>query len=95
MIAFPKSPPLIQRAGFFVPAIHGESMQNPAASIQRVGEEVYSAEDVCSFAKISYDSFQRYRREERGPPEIAIGKSVRYLKSDVVEWLKAQRGAAE
>lgn len=55
------------------------------------GEEVYSPEELCAFAKISMDTLQRYRRAEKGPPEIKIGAAVRFLKSDVIGWLKSLR----
>jgi predicted site-specific integrase-resolvase len=68
-------------------------MHKPPAD-RREGEEVFSAEDVCAFAKISYDTLQRYRREGRGPSELVVGKkgSVRYFKSDVIKWLESLRG---
>ena len=75
---------------------HGDSMHKPTAG-QREGEEVFSAEDVCAFAKISYDTLQRYRKEGRGPSEITVGRkgSVRYFKSDVIKWLDGLRGMPE
>jgi len=69
-------------------------MQKPTAD-QREGEEVFSTEDVCAYAKISYDSFQRYRKEGRGPPEVRIGPTLRFLKSDTIDWLKTLRTAKE
>jgi predicted DNA-binding transcriptional regulator AlpA len=66
-------------------------MQKPTAD-QREGEEVFSTEDLCSFAKISYDTFQRYRKEGNGPPEVVFKKSIRFLKSDVIKWLADLRG---
>jgi len=65
-------------------------MQKPTAD-RREGEEVFSTEDLCAFAKISYDTFQRYRRDGRGPPEVVLKKSVRFLKSDVIKWLADMR----
>lgn len=70
---------------------HGEDMQKPPAT-QRDGEEVFSAEDLCSYAKISFDTLQRYRKDGRGPPEMRVGANLRFFKSDVIRWLAELRG---
>jgi predicted site-specific integrase-resolvase len=42
------------------------------------GKEIFSPEELCAFAGISYDTLQRYRRAGKGPPEVRIGTTVRY-----------------
>jgi predicted DNA-binding transcriptional regulator AlpA len=59
-----------------------------------VAEAVFSPEELCAFARISLDTLQRYRRLKKGPREINIGVSVRFLRSDAIEWLKSLRSEA-
>jgi predicted DNA-binding transcriptional regulator AlpA len=57
-------------------------------------EAVFSPEEFCAFTRISLDTLQRYRRLKKGPQEINIGASVRFFKSDAIDWLKSLRSEA-
>jgi hypothetical protein len=54
-------------------------------------EEVFSPEEFCSFSKLSYDTFQRFRKRGEGPKELRIGNTVRILKSDAIDWMRSFR----
>jgi hypothetical protein len=69
-------------------------MQEPTAD-QREGEEVFSPEELCVFAKISLATLQRYRRAGQGPPELQVGAAVRFLRSDSIGWLRSLRVRAQ
>lgn len=55
------------------------------------GKEVFSPEEFCVFAGISYDTLQRYRRRGEGPPEIKIGTTTRFLRDESMNWLRTLR----
>ena len=52
-------------------------------------------DEFCAVALISRPTAQRYRREGTGPAYWRLpGGGVRYLRSDVEQWLNARRVAA-
>ena len=69
-------PPTVSRAGFFVRA---GSLDMMNTEVEYGRDEVFSPEEFCVFARISYDTYQRIRKREEGPKEIRIGNGVRIL----------------
>jgi len=69
-----------------------------AASSARAGR-VVSADDfvmtkreTAEFAKLSQRTLERLHVLKKGPRRVKLGGSVRYLRSDVLDWLR--EGAA-
>jgi predicted DNA-binding transcriptional regulator AlpA len=55
-------------------------------------DAVLSEHEVSALTNLSVMSFRRYRLCGDGPTYLRIGKAkVGYIKSDVLDWLKARR----
>jgi excisionase family DNA binding protein len=59
------------------------------AALNPTKENPITADEMCRFAGISYPTLKKYR-EQGKLPFIKIGKSYRYVKSDVVSALTNQ-----
>lgn len=57
-------------------------------------EDVLTPEQLCVFTGLSFDTLTRYRKERRGPPELVMGRQVRFLRSEVIDWLKSFRAGS-
>ncbi|PSO19497.1 helix-turn-helix domain-containing protein [Bradyrhizobium sp. MOS003] len=51
--------------------------------------------DAARCLSLSHRTLQAWRTSQSGPPFIKIGRSVRYRKVDIVEWLESKRCALE
>lgn len=48
--------------------------------------EILTVEDLCSWLKVTRKTTERWRKD--GLPYIKIGRSVRFEKEKVLQWLK-------
>jgi excisionase family DNA binding protein len=55
----------------------------------------YTTEQLSALTEIPVGTLRQWRHHgERGPRSVRLGRGVRYLKSDVEAWLKAQERAS-
>ncbi len=55
-------------------------------------DELLTAEDTCRYLKISPRTLYRYLRE-RKIPAFKLGKSWRFVRSDLEQWIRARADA--
>jgi excisionase family DNA binding protein len=48
--------------------------------------EFLTIDEVCSWLKISRKTLERYRKED-GLKYVKVGKSIRFTKKDVLDWI--------
>jgi predicted DNA-binding transcriptional regulator AlpA len=51
-------------------------------------------EQTCVFTGMSFDAFKKRLKAGDGPAAVYIGPSQRFLKSDVIAWLRTMRASA-
>jgi predicted DNA-binding transcriptional regulator AlpA len=56
---------------------------------KEVAQEVMTAKDLCQLLQISVVSLRRRRKEEGFPKPFGLGRSIRWLRSDIDKWLKS------
>jgi predicted DNA-binding transcriptional regulator AlpA len=54
-------------------------------------EEFLSTREAAALTKLSVTWFEKQRCQERGPPYIRFGRTVRYLKSELLAWFSEGR----
>ena len=54
-------------------------------------EEVLTEPEAAAFLKFEPDTLRKWRGRGEGPPYSKLGASVRYLRSDLIAWLRAGR----
>jgi excisionase family DNA binding protein len=50
-----------------------------------------SVSEAAEYLRISHQTLERWRRTKSGPPYVAVGGRRLYLRTDLDEWLHAQR----
>jgi hypothetical protein len=50
-------------------------------------DEMFTEREFCGWQKISPNTARQWRTLGRGPAWIKVGRSVRYRRSDVEDWL--------
>jgi predicted DNA-binding transcriptional regulator AlpA len=53
--------------------------------------DVLTDEEAAAYLKISPHTLRRDRGGSEGPPFVKLGRSVRYLKLDLIQWLFKNR----
>ncbi|MGH3757282.1 helix-turn-helix domain-containing protein [Actinophytocola sp.] len=51
---------------------------------------LWDTDDVAAFLKVPAKTVREWRHKEEGPRYSRLGKHVRYLASDVMEWVRNQ-----
>ena len=54
------------------------------------GNKLMDQKELAEFLMVSEKTLEHYRWRGIGPKYIKIGKLVRYIKCDVIEWLRAR-----
>lgn len=54
-------------------------------------DELLTTQEAAALTKMSVAWFQRARWERKGPPYFRIGRSIRYLHSDLTAWWSQER----
>jgi predicted DNA-binding transcriptional regulator AlpA len=54
-------------------------------------DRLLTAQEVAAIARVHKDTFHRWCREGKGPPETRLGNVGRYAESDVRRWIEARR----
>ena len=57
----------------------------------RDADELLTADELAEELKISPRTLERWRARGIGPAWVRVGRSPRYRRSDVAEWLQEQR----
>lgn len=55
------------------------------------GEKFLTTEELSEILKIPARTLRFWRKENRGPPWLKMGRSVKYRESEVSEWVNKQR----
>lgn len=48
-------------------------------------------EEVAEYLDVSVDTLNRFRMQSTGPNYVKVGNGIRYLESDVLEYIQSQR----
>ena len=54
-------------------------------------DELLTTKEAAALTKMSVAWFERARWDGSGPPYLKPGRSVRYVKRELLEWLSARR----
>jgi excisionase family DNA binding protein len=57
-------------------------------------DEILRIDELCEWLKISKNTIYKQRSEGTGPPAYRIGKHLRFVRSEVLEWLATKRDSA-
>ncbi|NMM24450.1 MAG: helix-turn-helix domain-containing protein [Phycicoccus sp.] len=63
----------------------GASLETPHA-----GDELLSMQEVADIVRVPIATLRYWRHLGSGPQSFRIGRSVRYWRSDVLQWLEKQ-----
>jgi len=58
-------------------------------------EQMFTTAEMSAILKVSPRTMERWRRESRGPRYIVVEGQIRYLQSDVDEYLATPRKVRE
>jgi excisionase family DNA binding protein len=54
-------------------------------------KELLTADEAAELLQVSLRTLRRWRTQGTGPPVVWVGRSPRYLRAEVLEWVRAQR----
>ncbi len=54
-------------------------------------KEIMSVDDLAELLQVPKGTLYNWTSRGEGPPSIKVGRHRRYIKSEVLEWLKTQR----
>jgi excisionase family DNA binding protein len=54
-------------------------------------KELLTAEEAAELLHVSLRTLRRWRTQGTGPPVVWVGRSPRYLRAEVLEWVRTQR----
>lgn len=74
------------------PLVPAPAVIRPYMGLKPPDEELLTTEEAAAITKLSTHWFKRKRWEGRGPPYRRRGRSVRYLKSELLAWFTEIRG---
>jgi predicted DNA-binding transcriptional regulator AlpA len=91
----PINPPAFA-GGFFHAFPTEPDMDTNATSalVRPLDDELWTVEQTCVFTGMSFDAFKKRLKAGDGPAAVYIGPSQRFLKSDVIAWLRTMRASA-
>lgn len=56
-------------------------------------EKFFTTQEVASLLRVTPRTLERWRAAGEGPPSITMGGLIRYQRSDLDAWIKANRTA--
>lgn len=56
--------------------------------------EMLSIDELCEWLKISKNTAYKQHSQGTGPPAYRLGKHLRFMRSEVLEWLQTKRDSA-
>lgn len=59
-----------------------------------MNNKLWTVDEVADYLGVPKQTLYQWRTRRYGPPGCRVGKHVRYVPADVIEWVKAQKGAA-
>lgn len=65
--------------------------KKPIAKPPLADIELIDTEEAASVTKLSMAWFERARWEKKGPPYYRAGRSIRYVKSELIAWMMTDR----
>jgi excisionase family DNA binding protein len=81
------------RAPAAVVGVHDEPTSHPQ---EQRHQPLLTADDIAAWLAVPRSSVYEYARRARRPlPAVRIGRHLRFLRSDVADWIAAQRDAVE
>jgi predicted DNA-binding transcriptional regulator AlpA len=63
----------------------------PAQTLSAPSSVLLTQEEVAARLKVSESWLAKRRMHGDGPPYVPIGRSIRYLEADVMQWTRSQR----
>lgn len=58
------------------------------------GDELLTLDELCDWLKVPKGTIYKQRSEGTAPPAYRIGKHLRFMRSEVLDWLAAKRDSA-
>lgn len=49
-----------------------------------------TTKEVAKFCRLSHRTFENFRQNGKGPRFVTLGRSIRYLREEVIAWLAGQ-----
>jgi len=53
-----------------------------------------TVDELCALLKVSKATVYTHRKRRTGPPGYTMGRSLRFSRSDVLEWLESRKDTA-
>lgn len=72
-----------------------EDMEREAlapSSVFLMSSTTMKPSELAEFLKVSKTTLASWRRKERGPRWVGVGRGIRYRRSDVDAWLEQREG---
>jgi len=63
----------------------------PSPETKWAGQEIFTERDTAAFLRLSHRTLQALRVRGGGPAFIKLGKTVRYVKADLLQWIEVNR----
>jgi excisionase family DNA binding protein len=60
-----------------------------------VDEHLWTETEAAEYLRVHVATLRRWRAEGTGPPWLRAGRSLRYRRADVDDWLRQQRAEQE
>lgn len=54
-------------------------------------EEVMTEAQAAEVLKIKHSTLAKLRKEGKGPPYAMVGGSIRYIREDLIHWVRSQQ----
>jgi excisionase family DNA binding protein len=67
-----------------------ETPRPSSPTISSVDERLWTEQQTADYLQVAVGTLRRWRAESTGPPALRAGRTVRYRKRDVDEWLERQ-----
>jgi excisionase family DNA binding protein len=67
----------------------------PESNGPPAGDEVMTTEEVAAFLRVSKKTVEKWRHEGVGPRRYKVGRHLRYLRSEVLAWVKTHEVTPE
>ena len=58
---------------------------------EREWDTVRTAEEAAKFLRVSTSWLAKARGQRKGPPYVKLGRSIRYLKSALIQWMQSKQ----
>jgi len=67
-----------------------QTLRRPSTETSLV-EEMLTAKEVATEMKISTSWLAKRRMDGDGPPYIKVGRSIRYMRTEIMQWMRSRQ----